>query len=56
MGAGVNVEGKGIIADFYRKLGSTFKVGQDVNMNFDPVHCLPDPFPPDKSRYMQIGS
>lgn len=52
--SGIHVQGIGIMADFYRKLGNTFKI-PDEELRFDPVHCLPNPHPTDSSRYTQIS-
>ncbi|KAL0271510.1 UNVERIFIED_CONTAM: hypothetical protein PYX00_008582 [Menopon gallinae] len=52
---GLHVSGNGSLAKFYSNLGKALKIPKNPNLDVDPTHCLPDPIPPDKDKYMQIA-
>ncbi|KAK6632545.1 hypothetical protein RUM43_013313 [Polyplax serrata] len=49
----LRVEGRGVLSDFYRHLGKIIQVPQNPSIRA-PLHCLPDPAPPDTGCYLQI--
>ncbi|PSN35586.1 DC-STAMP domain-containing protein 2 [Blattella germanica] len=53
--AEVTVQGEGVLADLYRSVVKGLKP-LGVEMEIDTITCLPEPIPPDYTRYVQIIS
>lgn len=52
--AGVQISGQGIVADFIRSIFDSLTIPLTPRTP-SPATCLPNPYPPDLQRYLQIG-
>lgn len=51
----LGVQGDGMVKEMFEGIISAFEP-MTQSFEVDPTVCLPDPYPPDIDRYIQIGS